>query len=305
MSSCQQTVNTTRGRRIALLLFALLLLTATPLLADPFAEPTLRAGFYWKSFPNLSREDIDVSLRLLTEEIGDTVGIESHVTVYDEVETMRRDFEVGKINFVVASSIVLATKFDNRLFVDGFRFLRNGAENDRILVLANNKSGKTAFKDFSGVRLVLAQYDPVREMVMDVLTQKTFKKGYKANFKEMPREKNDHQLILKLFFDQADITCVYDTAYQTSIELNPQLLTKLQVITQVEGLPQGSGLFHRNTPAEFREHVIEETLKLNTRSRGQLLLQLFQTDQAVRSTPADLVPALKLIETYQSLVSEK
>jgi len=284
-----------------LLLYAAL----SPAADDPFAELSLRAGFYTQSFPDFSVEDIEVSIKLLSEELGKDAGISTQIIAYQDVDTMRQDFERGKINFVVASSLILATQFDTQQFADGFRFIRNGDATDRLLVLVQKKSGKTHLKDFRGKRLALAQHDPMSELYMDFLAWTTFKQGYKASFKEIPRARKAHQLILKLFFDQADITSVYQTTYESAVELNPQLLGQLHILAQIDGIPQGGGLFHKNTPTEFRERIIQLAFDLNANPHGQQLLQLFKGDHAVRSSVADLLPAKKLYDAHQRLVSGK
>ncbi|MCF7988792.1 MAG: phosphate/phosphite/phosphonate ABC transporter substrate-binding protein [Methylovulum sp.] len=295
-------------KHLAVLLFLLSLL-AYPLLiakaSDPFDELSLRVGLDAKSFPDFSQEDLEVSIKLLSEELGKEIGIQTTITVYDDIKAMRTDFQQGIINFVVASSILLVTQFDTQQFTDGFRFVRADSTPDQVLVLSQKKYGKTDLKNFLGKRLVLAKSDPMTELYMDYLARRTFKQGYQKSFKEMPREKKTHQLILKLFFNQADITCVYYNAYQTAIDLNPQLEEQLQIIAHTDNIPQGAGFFHKDVPLEFRESVITQVLKLARYTRGQQLLQLFKSDVAVRSNTVDLLSTKKFYEAYRRLVSGK
>lgn len=286
---------------LSLLIYPLLMVKAS----DPFAEPSLRVGLDAKSFPDFSQEDLEISIKLLSEELGKEIGIQTTITVYDDIKAMHTDFQQGTINFVVASSILLVTNFNNQQLSDGFRFVRADNSSDQVLVLSQKKYGKTDFKNFLGKRLVLAKSDPMTELYMDYLARRTFKQGYQKSFKEIPREKNATQLILKLFFNQADITCVYYNAYQTAIDLNPQLEEQLQIIAHTDNIPQGAGFFHKNVPAAFRESVITQVLKLSSYARGQQLLQLFKSDEAVRSSAIDLVSTQKLYEAYHQLVSGK
>ncbi len=269
------------------------------------AALSLQIGFHAKSFPDFSVEDVEISVKLLAEELGKEIGVETHVDVYEDIRAMRQDFEQGKINFVVASSILLVKEFNSALFVDGFRFVRISPLSDRVIVLGQIKPGKRTLQDYRGDRLALAQYDPMTDLYLDYVSWLTFKRSYQNSFKLLGREKKAHQLILKLFFDSADVTCVYQNAYATALEMNPQLEKKLQIIAQTEFMPQGMGLFHRNTPVEFRELVIAEALKLADRPRGQQLLNLFKSERAIRSTYADLDAALKLNTAYQNLILKK
>ncbi len=161
--------------------------------ADPFAEPSLRVGYDAKSFPDFSLEDLEVSIKLLSEELGKEIGIKTTVTVYEDIKAMRDDFEQGKINFVVASAILLATEFDNQLFADGFRFVRSDNSSDQVLVLSQKKYGKTDLKDFRGKRLALTQYDPTPydRTLYGLSGQENLQTGISKKFQaNTPREKS-------------------------------------------------------------------------------------------------------------------
>ncbi len=265
-------------------------------------ELSLRAGIYAKSFPEFSVEDMEISIKVLAQEIGQNIGIKTDITVYENIDAMRSDFEQVKLNFVIASSLILATKFDTQQLAAGLRFMRSNGAADQMLVLVQKKSGQLDFKKFRGERLVLAKNDPVTELYIDYLARSEFRQGYKDSFKVLPSVKKSHQLILNLFFDQADITSVFNNAYQRAVALNPQLLTKLQIIAKLDGIPQAIGLFHKNTPLEFRDRVIAKAIKLTCTARGKQLLQLFKSDQAVRSSPADLLTVKKLFDAHQKLL---
>jgi hypothetical protein len=271
---------------------------------DLFAQPTLRAGFHAQSFPDFSAEDIEISVKLLSEEIGKEVGVGTSVKVYDDIKMMRQDFETGVINFVVASSILFASQFDTTSFSNGFRFVRNGILTDTLLLLGQAKLSHDSIESYRGKRLILAESDPLAEFYLDILSRKHFKQSYTQSFKLVKREKKAHQLILKLFFDQADLACVYRNAYQVAIEMNPELGQKLIVLDEINNIPQGMGLFHKNIPEEFRAKVIAQAIKLHERPRGEQLLQLFKSDNAVYADLNDLAGAVSLTTEHQRWLVE-
>jgi len=286
-------------------LACIMLMTVANAADDPFASETLRAGFYAKSFPDFSVEDVEVSVKLLSEEIGKEAGVKTFVNVYEDIQSMRQDFENGIINFVVASSILMVSQFDKNLLSDGFRFIRSAESLDRLLVLGQNKPNKDGFDSYRGQRLVLAQSDPTCELYLDLLSLSDFKQSYSNSFKLIKREKKAHQLILMLFFNQADVTCVYQNAYDIAIEMNPQLKQKITVLSEIKNVPEGMGLFHTNTPAAFRESVIAEVLKLQNKPRGRQLLELFKGEQAIRAAVKDLTAAMELHAAHQRLLGRQ
>lgn len=283
------------------LLLAGMLFASLTSAEDLFAEQTLRVGFYERAFPDFSKEDLEISVKLLSEEIGNQAGIHTTVKVYSDIALMNSDFEQGKINFVVASTLNLANDFDNNLLTDGFRLVISSDLPDSLLVLTRKNEGLDNLKVLKGKKLALVEYDPIADMYMDFLSFGTFHKSYHVGFKSIYREKKANQIILKLFFGQTDVICVYQNAYRLATELNPQILSKLQIISQLDGIPQGGGLFHKNVPPAFRERVIAEVIKLDTNARGQQLLQLFKADKSVRASLSDLTATKKLYSDYKQL----
>lgn len=270
------------------------------------SDKRLRVGYHAMSFPDFSLADIQVSIKLFAEELGQSIGIDDvEVLIYEDIDLMRKDFEQGALNYVAASTLLLATKFDTRMFADGFRFIRDSEYADSLVVLAQKHDAKVELKDFKGKRLVLAQTDPLVDLYMDFLSLSVFKKSYSSAFNVPQREKKSHQLILRVFFGQADLACVHNFSYQNALELNPQIQDKLQVIARLDNIPEGAGFFHKNTPAEFREYVIRQAMTITDTVRGKQFLEMFKSDLVIRSTLEDLLPAQQLYVAHQRLLSAK
>jgi ABC-type phosphate/phosphonate transport system substrate-binding protein len=161
------------------------------------------------------------------------------------------------------------------------------------------------FKQLLGKKLGLVDNDPAAELYLNLLAVKNFNKDYKDVFKEIPRERKSHQIILKLFFGQADVVCVYNSYFQITAELNPQILSKIQIISEINGILQGAGFFHQKVDAGFRERVIAEAINLNTYARGQQFLEMFKSEKAERVNVKDLDVSKKLYIDYQHLKKSK
>ena len=136
---------------------------------------------------------------------------------------------------------------------------------------------------------------------MDVMSKVNFKKSYNRSFKEISREKKSHQAVLKLFFGQTDVICIYENNFKLATDLNPQLNGKLQIIAQVNNIPQAIGLFHIKTSAEFREQVVAALLKLDKLARGKQLLEMIKVDRSEPANTEDLSVTKQLIAEYKKL----
>ncbi|MBS4050955.1 MAG: PhnD/SsuA/transferrin family substrate-binding protein [Methylomonas sp.] len=270
---------------------------------DAAAENKLRVGYYANSFPDFSLADIQISVKLFAEELGESMGIPVNVMAYADIDRMSNDFSQGKLDYVGGSSLILATKFDTGLFADGFSLIRKGDYTNSLIVLAQKQAGKIELKDLRGKRLVLAETDPLVDLYIDYLSRSVFKQSYKNVFKVMPREKKAHQVILKLFFGKADLICVHNYSYKLAIDLNPQIQDSLQVVARLDNIREGTGFFHKNTEPEFREYVIKKVMDLPNTARGRQFLEIFKSDGVVRSGMPDLLPAKKLFDTNQQLIN--
>lgn len=291
-------------RRLSQFFFAVSLFISFSSIAqanDLFAEQTLRIGFHRPSFHEYSREDLEISVKLLTEEMGKDIGIITSVFIYEDIATMRTDFEQGVVNIIFASPLLIATKFDNNLLADGFKMIPQGGNSDSLVILTQKNVGMDSFTQLQGKKIGLVENNAVAELYVSFLTKKYFNKNYKDIFKEIPREKKSHQIILKLFFGQADVVCVYNSYFQLTAELNPQILSKIQVISEINGILQGAGFFHKNVDASFRERIIAAAVNLNTYARGQQFLEIFKSKGAERVRPQDLDGSKALYSEYQRL----
>ena len=268
-------------------------------------KPAFRAGFYMHSFSNVPIEDLKISLKVLAEEIGDKIGIQTTIVVFDDLKLLRTAFEQGEINFVAASSLQLTNEFDVSLFADGFRFFTSSELTDTLVVMTRKGEGVDDFKSLKGMRLALVEEDPIAELYVNVLSLSILKQSAKFTFKEVNKYKKPQQIILKLFFGQTDVICFYQKAYQLAVELNPQLNTKLQVIEKLDDVPLGLGFFHKNVPSDLREKVIAEALRLSSYTRGRELLNIFRSDLAIRTTLADLDGAKRLFADFKKFKNIK
>ncbi|OAI17850.1 hypothetical protein A1359_05610 [Methylomonas lenta] len=267
--------------------------------SDP-NKPILMVGISAQSFPDVSVSDIEVTIKLLVAELSKSSGYEAMVTAYTNEKLLQQDFEQGKINFVVTSSLILALEYDQALLADGFRFVRESKFPDQLLIIGQQRYELDAFR---GKRMLLAKNDPMNELNMDYFAWKTFKQGYKTSFKVLPAAGKVNQLLLKIFFDEADLTSVYQNFYETALDLNPQLRNRLKILAQLDNVPAAGAFFRKDTPEVFKETVILKALHMADKPRGKQLMEMFKCDRIIRSNIEDLIPAKQLFNARQRLVT--
>ena len=266
-----------------------------------FDEESFRIGYYTQVFPDHSYEDLKVAVKILAEEIGNQIGIKTMAISFDNLTLMRKEFEQGKINFVLASSLILAKDFDNNQFANGFRFTKANNVFDTLAILTRKNEKLDNLNALQGKRLTVVENNQIADIYMETLSLTNFKKNYEATFKEIKKEKKSSQIILKLFFGKTDVICVYKNNYELASELNPQLEARLQIVSELKDIPQAIGFFHINTQPAFREKVIAEIVNMDKYAKGQQLLEAIKLDRAVRANIDDLIATKNLYADYQRL----
>lgn len=284
-------------------LFVLSVFSAQPCAQDLFSEKSFRLGYYTKSFQDHSFEDLEVAIKMLSEEIGKQEGILTTITIFDDLSNMRDAFARGEINSALTTSADLVENFDNALFAEnGFKFIKSREAFDTLVVATRKNAGADEIGTLQGKRLTLLEFNSNADIYMNIIALRNFNKTAKAGFNILSRVKKSNRAILDLFFGKTDVICVYKSYYKLAIELNPQLAEKIQIIDEVRDLPQAIGLFNINTPMDFRELVISEILKIGDFPRGKQLLEIIKADGVDRASVQDLNQTKSFIAEYQKLV---
>lgn len=275
---------------------------------DLFSERTLRIGFDVDSLPDISRTDLEVSLKFWADEISEQTNVPISVTFYhDQMKQMLKDFESGKLNFIFTAPIQFVKQFNRDLLADGFTTRQNAQHFDTLVILTRQHESTDTIQQLKNHRITLQTNNELHLLYLDLLSFQTFKQSYRNSFHLTTPEKNSQRLILQLFFKKTDAVLVSEGSFNLASELNPQLGNSLQVVARLPNVPPGTGFFHKAVAEDFREEVIGKAEKLNHYRRGQQVLEIFKATQVQRSAISDLDSIVKLyqeLSTYKSQASK-
>ena len=82
------------------------------------------------------------------------------------------------------------------------------------------------------------------------------------------------QQVLKLFFGNADAAIVRGYAYDLAVELNPQILEKIQIVERYPVYGGALGMFSNRVSPKFREYVIVKAPQITNYPRGRQLMSV-------------------------------
>lgn len=292
----------TAGIGWAWLVCLLCLALARPAL--PTDQTILAVGFYSPVIRDLSRQDVEISLRYWVDELASTAGVETRpMRFYDDIPSLRRDVESGVINFLVITAIDAIRHFSPGSLKDGFAGYKHTPDH---LLLVVRKDARIAHPgDLAGKRLVLLDDDELSQLYLETLLLKAWGQADWQRLGPVAREARSLKLIHRLFFGQADATLIHRNAYDSALALNPQIQDRLQIL-EAYTFPSRShhiGLFSARVPEAERERISLAALALNDTPRGRQMLNIYRADELVRSTVKDLEPFHNLLDTHRALRS--
>lgn len=285
------------------LLLSLLLPINTGIAADTSLDDReLRIGFDILALPDLARADIEVSLKFWTEEISRQANVPIKVQIYENaVDEMATDFKNGTTNFLLTTPLNFIELFDRSTLADGFMAAKGGLIFDNLVLLTHKNTGIKQFSELKGKRVAILKNVRFLKVYLQTLCLKAFHKNCDNTLSITEPERNSTRLILKLFFQQVDAVVANKSAFELVSEMNPQVSRELQIIEELDSVPMGLGFFNANVAPEFREEIIGKVQNITQYDRGKSVLEIFKTDNIVRSQLSDLNTVETIHRLYRQL----
>lgn len=268
-----------------------------------WARPTeeIAIGFYLPVTRELSRRDVEVSLRFWTDELAQIMGVSYRpIEFFDDLDKLRQAMAAGRINFLVATSMGVVQHFAPGELADGFSGYK--AVPDHLLLVVRRDAGIRGPADLAGKRLALLDGDELSRVYLETLLMKAWGKADLARLAPIETEARSGKLVHRLFFGQADAALVLRNAYETAVALNPQVAQRLQVLEDYSFRMRSPhiGLFSAKVSPGDREAYTRGVIKLNETARGKQVLQIYQADRMVATGVADLTPFRELLASHRA-----
>jgi len=278
-------------------LLSVLILLVLPTMA--FAQDVARMGFNVRIARDLNRSDVQAALGLWADELSKAYGVPTETEFYDDMASMRRDFDQGKINFVIAASMDFARHFKLNELAEGFR---GELINDHTLLLLAHKEARIAdVRALAGKRIALLAGDELSDVYLETVCLRHYQRPCKHVFSSIEAVANSNQLMMKLFFRKVDLVLSKLNGYETARELNPQIGLTTQEITRFPLKSSYYGLYSRKVSPEFRQRSLRQVPTMHKAVRGRQVLEVFKVDRLVLVSEQELQPVYDLLDDYEAL----
>ncbi len=277
---------------------ALLLAACSANPAPPSGE-TLRVAVHLGALRDASRTDVEVSLRVWTEELVRFLEVPAEIRFYDSMTPIRQDLDAGRINFIIADGLDLLRYFKPDELADGFGGRSPGE--DTLLLLTRKDSGIQSFKDLAGKRVVLLSENDVSDLWLDTGCLRVFHKPCDQARITVGKEPRSQQLVLQVFFGKADAALVRGYPYALALDLNPQIRARTLILERIALYPGALGLFASRVSPAFRDYVIGKLPAMHEHPRGRQLMEVMQSEKITRYPKAVLEPIQQLLREHETL----
>jgi ABC-type phosphate/phosphonate transport system substrate-binding protein len=107
------------------------------------------------------------------------------------------------------------------------------------------------------------------------------------------------QVVLPVFFGQADACLVTRKGLDAMVELNPQLSRRLKVLLAAPKMVNVFLAFHKNYPLDLRKPVFDRMISLNSKPLTRQVLVLFQSPGYTLEDADCLNSANLLFDAYE------
>jgi phosphonate transport system substrate-binding protein len=171
-------------------------------------------------------------------------------------------------------------------------------EEPRYLLISRRGKGVESLADLMGKRL-LVQSNPQTCLAapwLHILTQPLRQRTAGKFFGEVSLWKRPQQVVLPVYFGQADCGLVLESAMQSLTELNPKLSRDLLIVATSPPLEPGAYAFGVACPRAYRDALANALAALSAHESGKLVLSLFQVRGFRQQHTSVLNGAMKLID---------
>lgn len=118
-------------------------------------------------------------------------------------------------------------------------------------------------------------------------------------FSEISADDKFARIILPVFFGQADACLVPESAYQTMVEMNPQVRKRLKVLERSPGFIKTIHCVTPLLPQEMTQRFIDRGMVMEDTVEGRQLLLIFQVKKNFLFHPSYLAHSESIYRKYQ------
>ena len=263
--------------------------------------PLFSVGFSLKSFVDIDAKDAHAAIRLWTTEMGEQANLRTTSALYTDIRELVTDFQKGRLDVAIFTSLDYI-KFESLLKgTPAFLGVRNGKVTERYVVLTSADRPESGIASMKGSRFAYPQNDTMALLFLNTLLLRQHQPEMNQFFSSIQIKAKASQAVHAVYFGSADLCVTTERAYQTMVELNPQVGRKLKAVALSPELLQGVSAYRSGLSRDLREKVETFGKRIKLYPRGKQIMTLFQLDDIVMVKESDFTATRQLYREYRQL----
>ncbi len=271
-------------------------------------RPTLRYGITEGAIEGASPNDARAASLLWAQGIADAIGLygSAEATILQSPQAAVARMNEGSMDLLAISMLEYLSVEDQLKCLPAMVWSKDGETTVEYVLVA-----RTGTQGIAGVAgKTLAIYAPNRpwalsELWLDVLLSEAGPPGRVVAPASAKVVGKKGHAAMAVFFRQADYAVESRSAFETAIELNPQLGRDLTVVARSPQLLPGLVCLSEGMGPERRQQYVERAVRLHELARYRQAFMVLQVTQLTRLNPRDLDSARALVSQHRLLQTRR
>lgn len=271
-----------------------------------YAKPTLEVGHMLYSSLDATPKDIKTSLSLWMEEMSTHIDLEINSHFYTSIETLKKDLEEEKINYMIVKSIDVIKYFDYEKLIEGYSPARKKSASHNTLMIITHKNSKIdSIEDLKGKRVGFYTNDAMDIIYLDTILLEKNLENHENYFSKVVSYKKRSKVLLDVFFRKVDVAVVTQGTLELVNEMNPQVGRAIKIIDEKSFALGMTGFFSKNVDKSIVNSFYNGMEDITNSERAKQILTVFKADILKITDKEELRKLQEFYEYYQRLNKRK
>ena len=273
--------------------------------SDMGQKPALILGYSSQLFYGVEVNDAKAATKVWTDTLIRRQGVfkKSDTIIIQDLPSLEKAANAKAVDII----IMLPQEFieiRNKIpFEPVFSSAISSGVYEEFILLVRKDRGIEKLSDLRGKKLLVetGQRGTIPTFWLDILLARERLPEGKEFFSSIKELNKISQVVLPVFFRQADACLASRLAFETMSELNPQVGKELKAIATSPGFLTGVICFRRDFYAQYKDHLDDSLRSLHTDPQGKQILTLFRVNQLIPFEPSHLETVDALLKEHRIL----
>jgi ABC-type phosphate/phosphonate transport system substrate-binding protein len=260
-------------------------------------------AFLRTMFPTADYNDAKAAIKIYVKNLQDQLltGFSMKPVYFENTDELLKNFPKENLAVITLSSVDFLA-YKSKLSLNPV-LVNSGTEDplETYIILIRKEENISSADALADKKFGMIN-DPLSVMWLNVLlgSSKISKTG--RQFKDIIIDKTESQLILSLFFGQLDGCLVSKTAFETMIEINPQIGSRLKILNSSPRLLRVIASFTTKFKrSRYSESLLKNLTSLENYASGRQLFALTKTAKLAPFKDEYLDNVKALLSDYNKL----